>query len=126
MATKEPPMATKAAQCGMIPVVLDMDTAQFPATEQALKAAGALEVFTARADVSKAAELAQVAKDVYFDDFKRLYENIRARLSEMVKSDYTLRMLDSASHVRSKAALRRQAVQKGSPPQVSGTRAATT
>ena len=57
-------------------------------------------------------------------DFKRLYENIRAR--EMVKSDYTLRMLDSASHVRSKAALRRQAVQKGSPPQVSGTRAATT
>ena len=35
----------------MIPVVLDLDTAQFAETEQTLKAAGAPDVMTAKADV---------------------------------------------------------------------------
>ena len=56
--------ATKAAQCGMICVVMDMDAAKFPDTEKALKGAGAPDVLTAKADVSKMAELAAVAKDV--------------------------------------------------------------
>lgn len=57
-------VATKAATCGMIPVVLDMDTSQFAATEQELKAAGAPEVFSAKADVSSFAELAKIAQEV--------------------------------------------------------------
>ena len=41
----------------MVVVVLDMDSLQFPKTEEALKAAGAPDVMTARADVSKMGEL---------------------------------------------------------------------
>ena len=48
-------------------------------------------------------------------DFKRFYEMIRARLSELVKSDYTLRMLDSAAHVRSKRGSGRRAQQPQQP-----------
>ena len=56
--------ATKAAQCGMIPIVMDMDTSKFEKVSSDLRAAGAPDVFTAKADVSKMAELAGIAKDV--------------------------------------------------------------
>jgi len=56
--------ATKAAQCGMIPIVLDMDTTKFPQVEQELRKQGAPDVFTAKADVSKMEELAKIASDV--------------------------------------------------------------
>ena len=58
--------ATKAAQCGMIPVVLDMDTSRFGEVEKELRAAGAPDVFTAKADVTSMDELAKItggAKD---------------------------------------------------------------
>lgn len=56
--------ATRAASCGMIPCVLDMDTASFPNVEKELRAAGAPDVFTAKADVSSMDELAKIAGDI--------------------------------------------------------------